>query len=285
MFKSPLDEIIADQLVCGSVQPEDAPPGYSEVALLLNAARGVAPAPMPGREAAVSNIVATIRLAPGPSVAPTEESRRRVSKFFTLKALAIALPVMALTAGSAAAATGSLPGPAQSAVSHGLSHVGISVPSGTAVGPDAAGPAKAGLCEAYQASLAHGQAADHSVAFANLAKAAGGASNIPAYCAGVVHSSNGSDTTGPGTNSSGSHGTTTTNPADTHSGSTPNGPPASVPGGPPSSVPANPNAGSVPGGPPSSVPANPHAGSVPGGPPASVPVGSPNSNPGASHRG
>lgn len=199
------------------------PPGYGQVATLLNAARGTMPAPIPGRDAAVFNIAATIRLAPGPSPAPTGVTRRRISKVFTLKALAIAQPAIALTAGSAAAATGSLPGPAQSAVSHGLSHVGISVPSGTAVGPDAIGPAKTGLCTAYEAALTHGQAFDHSVAFANLAKAAGGP-----------------PTSIPGGSPS----------------SIPAGPPTSIPGGPPTSVPVGPPT-SIPGGPPSSIPAGP----------------------------
>ena len=261
--------------------PRMPPPGYGQVATLLNAARGTMPAPIPGRDAAVFNIAATIRLAPGPSPAPTGVTRRRISKVFTLKALAIAQPAIALTAGSAAAATGSLPGPAQSAVSHGLSHVGISVPSGTAVGPDAIGPAKTGLCTAYEAALTHGQAFDHSVAFANLAKAAGGEANISAYCAGAVPSTKGSGTTGASTNGSGSDGTATTRPPNSHSGPTPGGPPTSVPGGSPSSIPAGPPT-SIPGGPPTSVPVGPPT-SIPGGPPSSIPAGPPTPHPGASH--
>jgi hypothetical protein len=274
MRRNPFDDVIADQLASGTVQPEDAPPGYAEVATLINAAHETPPGAIPGRDALVSNIAATIRLTTSPTPAPTAHGRSRGSKRLALKALAIALPAMALTAGSAAAATGALPGPAQSAVSHGLSHVGISVPTGTAVGPDATGPAKFGLCTAYQAALAHGQAVNHSVAFANLAKAAGGASNISAYCAGVVPSNKGSGTTGAGSNSSGDNGATGSKSPTTHKGSTSGGPPTSVPNGPPTSVPV---------GPPSSVPHGPPT-SVPVGPPSSVPVGPPTSNPGESHK-
>lgn len=58
----------------------------------------------------------------------------------------------------------------------------------TAVGPDATGPAAHGLCAAWKNLTSHG--AGHgkgidSVAFTNLAKAAGGADKVAAYCATV----------------------------------------------------------------------------------------------------
>ena len=60
--------------------------------------------------------------------------------------------------------------------------------TGTPVGPDASGPAAFGLCNAWT----HHQAQDkdkpgNSVAFRNLAKAAGGEAKIAAYCAKVPH--------------------------------------------------------------------------------------------------
>ena len=82
-------------------------------------------------------------------------------------------------------------------------------PSGThqPVGPDATGPAAFGLCNAWthhQANAArpHDEADDKadeqpgeqpkdSVAFKNLAKAAGGEAKIAAYCAKVPHPGNG----------------------------------------------------------------------------------------------
>lgn len=59
---------------------------------------------------------------------------------------------------------------------------------GTPVGPDASGPAAFGLCNAWT----HHQAKDtdkpgQSVAFRNLAAAAGGEAKIAAYCAKIPH--------------------------------------------------------------------------------------------------
>ncbi|WP_158865234.1 protein tyrosine phosphatase [Leifsonia sp. AG29] len=49
-------------------------------------------------------------------------------------------------------------------------------------GPDATGPAAHGLCTAFE----HGGLDRDSVAYASLAKAAGGADGVATYCAGVV---------------------------------------------------------------------------------------------------
>jgi hypothetical protein len=59
-----------------------------------------------------------------------------------------------------------------------------SEPTSTAapVGPDATGPAAHGLCTAYT----HGGLAPTSVAYTALVKAAGGASNVIAYCASIA---------------------------------------------------------------------------------------------------
>lgn len=57
----------------------------------------------------------------------------------------------------------------------------------TAVGPDGTGPAAFGLCTAWGHVQTQGQVADRSVAFRNLATAAGGADKITAYCATVLH--------------------------------------------------------------------------------------------------
>jgi len=59
--------------------------------------------------------------------------------------------------------------------------------SGTPVGPNATGHPSFGLCTAYVHGKDHGNAARKSVAFRNLEKAAGGAANVPRYCAGVLH--------------------------------------------------------------------------------------------------
>jgi hypothetical protein len=86
-------------------------------------------------------------------------------------------------------------------------------PAGTPTGPDITGKAAFGLCTAYQSAQANGNASTNSVAFKNLATAAGGAENIVTYCAKVPH---------PG-NAPSSH---------------PSGPPASHPAGAPASHPA-----------------------------------------------
>lgn len=57
----------------------------------------------------------------------------------------------------------------------------------TPVGPDATGRAGFGLCTAWANVQAQGKAADTSVAFRNLATAAGGVNEITAYCAKIPH--------------------------------------------------------------------------------------------------
>ena len=49
MKRLPLDMDTADRIVAGTVAPEDAPPGYSEVASVLLAARNVEIAAWPSR--------------------------------------------------------------------------------------------------------------------------------------------------------------------------------------------------------------------------------------------
>ena len=107
----------------------------------------------------------------------------------------------------------------------------------TAVGPDATGPAAFGLCTAWGHVQTEGQVADKSVAFRNLATAAGGAEKITAYCATVLR---------PGTSVTGKPATHSGDKSATHSGdksathptgkssSHPTGKPATHPGGNPS---------------------------------------------------
>jgi hypothetical protein len=139
-----------------------------------------------------------------------------------------------LAGGTAAAATGSLSVPAQTAVSSALSHVGVSVPTpnshansqatdnphrvtpsdagdtspaDSAKGPDATGPAKFGLCTAWAATpTPNAHSHKHTaVAFANLQKAAGAAGmSVTDYCKGVTPPSEKPETTT--TPTTGSHG-------------------------------------------------------------------------------
>lgn len=109
----------------------------------------------------------------------------------------------------------------------------------TAVGPDATGPAAHGLCTAWRAITSHGNGqgkALDSVAFTNLAKAAGGADKIAAYCATI-----------PAPGASGSHATGKPSTAprkpasSSHKPSTaPSRKPATAPTGRPTTVPTPP---------------------------------------------
>jgi hypothetical protein len=82
-------------------------------------------------------------------------------------------------------------------------------PTATPVGPDAAGPAAFGLCTAFT----HGGLNVSSTAYASLASAANGASNIATYCATIPHP-----------------GPTATHSPDSHSDRTPSHTPVPSPG-------------------------------------------------------
>ena len=128
MFGFSLEDDTADTLLDGRMQPEDAPPGLQEVASLVLAARSL---PRNGglasEDAVVAAFVETVRTPIG--VTEIAEARGRMfNRMFSAK-VAGAAAVLALGGASAAAATGSLPGSVQSAVSRNLSHIGINVPN------------------------------------------------------------------------------------------------------------------------------------------------------------
>ena len=292
MRRHPIDDQTAERLLAGAVDPDDAPPAYAQVAALVQAAKAPATADeVVRRDADVAAVTAALaRPAAGVS---TSERTSIISRRFGAKALAIAIPALALSATGAAAATGSLPTPAQSAVHGALSDVGVSVPSGrssdnsgdsgttgthaannaNAVGPDATGPAKYGLCRAYAANKGH--MSSNSVAFRNLVNAAGGAANVASFCAGATPGNSTSANAGTSgassdANTNGTNGPPTSTPGSDHSNnSTPAGPPTSTPGSDHSS-------NSNPAGPPTSTPGSDHANtSTPAGPPSSTPAGRP----------
>lgn len=114
--------------------------------------------------------------------------------------LGAALAAGAVSFGGVAAAayTGVLPAGLQDfahttvgapAANHGKSadHKPAGSTTKSAVGPDATGKAAFGLCTAWEHVQANGKAAEKSVAFRNLATAAGGTTKIAAYCAKVPH--------------------------------------------------------------------------------------------------
>jgi hypothetical protein len=265
MREFPIDDRTADALLTGRIVPDDAPPGFEHVAALVLAARGPATAgELAGETGAVTSAMADL-----PELANATNGgrgrRRMLGQLVSAKVMAAAA-VAALGGSAAAAATGSLPGPLQSGVSHGLGHIGISVPVGDdssdtpAAGPhtttsstDSPGPAitaanEFGLCNAFVAS---GRSTDpdhqgNSRAFAQLAAAAKakGQTTI-AFCAAVTHPG---ESTTTGSTATGSVRTSTSGHSRKPSG-TPEGPPSSTPVGPPSSTPVGPLAG-APVGPP-----------------------------------
>jgi hypothetical protein len=123
----PLDTDTADRLLAGSVAPEDAPPGYGRVVLLLEAAAAEdsseelarEPETVAAMEAAIRSHVHQDVASPRRSFMPFALSRSR---------LAAALVAAAFAATVGMASAGSLPGAAQDVASEALAKVSITVP-------------------------------------------------------------------------------------------------------------------------------------------------------------
>jgi hypothetical protein len=139
--------------------------------------------------------------------APVTSRRRSMLASLLAETAAAAIAACAVTAAGAGAVTGTLPDGLQK-VAHdaigapapdkdkpakdekgkddkdnakGDSRPSAS-PTSNAVGPDATGSARDGLCNAFR----HGGLAKTSIAYRNLSEAAGGPANIPTYCAVVA---------------------------------------------------------------------------------------------------
>jgi hypothetical protein len=150
-----LDANLAELLMTGAVDPDDAPPEFGRVAALIKKAQEPANADeLSGRAATVMAFAARARAC---SALRARTKRMLPFQTFPAKVLAVAIPFV-LLGGGVATATGSLPASAQAAVSRVLSTIGISVPSapsdndGTAalpnsstggVEPNSAGPGAA----------------------------------------------------------------------------------------------------------------------------------------------
>jgi hypothetical protein len=204
------DQDLVERLLDGPLDPGSVPPGYGGLARLLAAATApAAPEELAGEQLAMATFAAELR-SPASTLVPRRTAVSR--KVFTMKAAAAALVAVLSVGGVAAAATGLLPGQASpvadrapattgvGAAAHGLGQAAAANVAGTAhagatdgqgresaVGPDAAAAARAGLCRAWQA----GQGADHgrrmdAVAFQALVAAAGGADEVAGYCEDVA---------------------------------------------------------------------------------------------------
>lgn len=122
-----LDANTSDRLLAGALAPADAPPGYADVAWLLEVLSAQPTADELAREAEHVAMVATVVLSssgtpvspPKRSFVPFALSRRRIAAVLIAAALVC-------TAGTASA--GILPGAAQDIASAILGKVGISVP-------------------------------------------------------------------------------------------------------------------------------------------------------------
>jgi hypothetical protein len=126
-----LDQGTVDRLVAGLVHPDDAPPGFAEVAEILQAAR-ILPSP----ELAVERVAvaAAARLVNERLTRPQVPSTRRSpvrsrtrSRFFRARVAGLVV-VGTLAATTGLAAAGVLPDGAQNGVATVLSKVGISIP-------------------------------------------------------------------------------------------------------------------------------------------------------------
>jgi len=201
----PLDQHTADRLLAVRLDPADAPPGYAALARLLAAATAPPrPDELAGERAAVAEFVAMTRSRP-----PTRLSRRAGTpgRRFSAKAIAVALAAVLTIGGVAAAATGLLPesgrraadevptsttrdsaadvqrdGAAGRDASGAAGDARGGAAGGAATGPDASGAARDGLCWAWLAGQGSKDRRQDSPAFRALAKAAGGAAKVPAYC-------------------------------------------------------------------------------------------------------
>ena len=118
-----IDDDTMDRLLAGRIDPDDAPPGYAEVARILQAAGSPPRGEHLSREV---EYVAAARRVMSPGSASTggtggSPSRRR-------RALAGLIVTAALAGIPGLALANALPGPAQHAVSRVFDEVGISVP-------------------------------------------------------------------------------------------------------------------------------------------------------------
>ena len=191
-----------EAMLSGQPLPENADAELHGVNELLTALRAapVDPVERPGQARALDAYRETFATSH-----PAHQRRRRPAMLSTLLGAKLGAALAAGAVGfggiAVAAAAGVLPDAAQNfahntvgvvpAANHGKSadHKPTNSTTQTAVGPDATagGHAAFGLCTAWGHAKDSGNAAEKSIAFRNLATAAGNAAGIDAYCAKVPH--------------------------------------------------------------------------------------------------
>jgi hypothetical protein len=235
----PIDGWTLEQLLAGDgeqlVSGLEPGAGVAALAAFVSAARGTATsAELLGETAVVAAFAEAVHAdISGPARSRPRRSAM-LSTFLGSKiALAAAAGGLSLAGASAAAYANALPAPAQSFAHHtiGAPAPHTHKPATTPVGPDASGKAAYGLCTAYATEQAHGKAGTHSIAFRNLATAAGGADKITAYCANVPQPGS-----TPSVHPTGAPESHPTGAPDSHRSGAPathpSGPPARHPGAP-----------------------------------------------------
>jgi hypothetical protein len=214
------DRGVSDYDMPNRTWPAADPAGIPDRSLeaLLEGTTPAADTPAPLRH--VAEVLAVLRAAPAADegagqAAAIAEFRRRVVSPSLLHArrrqpaLLLPPPLLRTRVGAAATAAvvglGGLAGAAYAgalpAAAQLVAHDTIGAPGpmpkppaspaashhATPVGPNASGQPRFGLCTAYLHGKERGRAAEKSVAFRNLERAAGGADSVRAYCAGVPH--------------------------------------------------------------------------------------------------
>jgi hypothetical protein len=124
-----LDEVTLDRLLAGRIGPDDAPPGYSEVARILQVAVAAGDDEELVHEAAHVALAMELVKQPSPASTPSDWRLRKTrSRSRRVKVGGLVL-VGALVGSTGLAAAGTLPDAAQDAFSAVLERVGISVPA------------------------------------------------------------------------------------------------------------------------------------------------------------
>jgi hypothetical protein len=121
-----LDPDTIDRLLAGEVEPDDAPPGYSEVARVLQAAVGARDGDELAHE--TSHVAIAMELVGQPASTPDDRRSRKMSRIHRLKVGGLVV-VGVLVGSTGLAAAGVLPDAAQDAVSNVFARVGITIPA------------------------------------------------------------------------------------------------------------------------------------------------------------
>jgi hypothetical protein len=209
MFRSWLDQDAADRLLAGRVSPDDAPPGFQEVARLV----GSLAAPPAAAELADERraVAAAVRVLNDRTPSPANPRRWKMRSKLTRAKVAGLVVVGTLVGTSGMAAANVLPDPAQNVVSNALAHVGIDVPtsvehpastgeeiSGIATTTDATGVAK-GAEISTAASGGMSQAGQHGATVEGAAAGQGAAAATHGGTQTADEASGGADETGSST--------------------------------------------------------------------------------------